>query len=154
MSVTVLIQNASSDNDVPNVAQVEKWANAALVNQEQDLEVGLRIVNEDEGRALNQQWRNKDYATNVLSFPLGEPISEAPELLGDLVICAPIVSREAKEQGKETEAHWAHLVVHGMLHLQGYDHEQEKEAEEMETLEITILDKIGYANPYEITLNA
>ena len=99
---------------------------------------------------LNQEWRKKNEATNVLSFPVGEKIEQAPDLLGDIVICAPIVEQEAKEQGKNNEAHWAHLIIHGMLHLQGYDHETNEEASIMESREIQILKNIGYENPYKV----
>jgi probable rRNA maturation factor len=103
-------------------------------------------VDEAEGRALNLAYRNKDYATNVLTFT----ITETPHLLGDIVICAPIVASEAAEQGKTVAAHYAHLTVHGVLHLHGYDHEIEAQAELMEAIEIQILAKLGYANPYLI----
>lgn len=154
MALEVVVQNASSEATVPDPKLIQHWASAALSEPQQEVEISLRIVDEEEGRSLNHTWRNKDYPTNVLSFPVGEPIEQAPGLLGDMVICAPIVAREANEQGKTIEAHWAHLVVHGMLHLQGYDHEQQDEAEKMEALEISILDKIGYANPYEPSLKS
>jgi probable rRNA maturation factor len=113
-------------------------------------------VGEAEGRALNRDYRGKDYATNVLTFAYaeGEALPGLPEeggdvpLAGDLVLCVPVVVREAAAQGKTLEAHFAHLVVHGMLHLQGYDHENETEASEMEALETSILRELGYANPY------
>ena len=104
-------------------------------------------MDEDEGRALNLAYRGKDYATNVLTFPL----SETPHLMGDIVICAPVVIKEAAEQNKLIEAHFAHLTVHGVLHLHGYDHEDAHQAELMESIEIQILTKLGYANPYLIT---
>jgi probable rRNA maturation factor len=106
-------------------------------------ELTLRITNEAESRALNHRYRGRDYATNVLSFPYQEP-----GMLGDLVLCAPVVAREAKAQGKPLRAHWAHLVIHGCLHLLGYDHEQSQAAEKMEKLEIRILRNLGFANPY------
>lgn len=108
-------------------------------------EIAVRIVGEDEGRALNKQYRRKDYATNVLTFDyLREPV-----VMGDLVLCGPVVEREAKEQGKSLEEHYAHLLVHGTLHAQGYDHEtNERDALEMEALEVLLLQALGYPNPY------
>ncbi|HQM87790.1 MAG TPA: rRNA maturation RNase YbeY, partial [Methylotenera sp.] len=112
-----------------------------------DTEVTIRIVDEDEGRALNNTYRGKDYATNVLTFP----ITETPHLMGDIVMCAPVVATEALAQHKSIEAHYAHLTVHGILHLHGYDHEIAAQAELMESLETAIISKLGYANPYLIT---
>ena len=152
MSFNIDIQNVSSTKSLPADKIIENWAKQALDRQHKDAEITLRIVDEEEGKQLNKNWRNKDYATNVLSFPVGEVIKQAPKLLGDIVICAPVVEREAREQKKELIAHWAHLIIHGILHLQGYDHEVEEEAEKMESLEINILKKIGYANPYETEL--
>ena len=115
-----------------------------------DAEICLRIVDIDEGQYLNKEWRSKDTATNVLSFPVGESIEHAPNLLGDIVICAPIVEQEAEQQQKDSDAHWAHLIIHGILHLQGYDHMTTEEATVMEEKEIQILKETGYANPYEV----
>ena len=138
------IQYVSEANNLPNASQFRKWAKAAL---RVDTEATIRIVDEDEGRALNKQYRGKDYATNVLTFPL----TEEPHLMGDIVICAPVVTKEAAEQLKSLEAHFAHLTVHGVLHLHGYDHEDMHQAELMESIEIQILAKLGYANPYLMT---
>jgi probable rRNA maturation factor len=138
------LQNATTVVDIPTKNIFKKWAKAAL---RVDTEVTIRLVDEAEGRALNLAYRGKDYATNVLTFPL----AETPHLMGDIVICAPIVASEAAEQGKTVEAHFAHLTVHGILHLHGYDHETEPQAELMESIEIQILSKLGYANPYLIT---
>ncbi|MFN4236390.1 MULTISPECIES: rRNA maturation RNase YbeY [Vogesella] len=126
-----------------------RWCQAALQRQHQHAQVSLLVVDEAEGRQLNHDYRGKDYATNVLSFALneGDTVAGMP-LFGDLVFCAPVVAREAAEQGKTLEAHYAHLTVHGMLHLQGFDHEQDDEAEVMEALETVILAKLGYADPY------
>ena len=135
------VQIASALANIPTKAQFKKWAKAAL---RVDTEVTIRIVDEDEGRALNSIYRGKDYATNVLTFPL----TEEPHLMGDIVLCAPIVAAEATAQHKSLESHFAHLTVHGVLHLHGYDHETEPQAELMEGLEISILAKLGYANPY------
>lgn len=141
------IQFASEDKNLPSASQFRKWAKAAL---RVDAEVTIRIVDEAEGRALNHTYRNKDYATNVLTFPL----TEEPYLMGDIIICAPVVTKEAQEQHKDLEAHYAHLTVHGILHLHGYDHENEAQAELMEGLETAIVTKLGYASPYLITEGA
>lgn len=150
MSSNIDIENVSSINSIPDEKLIIKWAKMALGKQNKNAEVCIRIVDLDEGQYLNKEWRNKDAATNVLSFPIGEPIEHAPNLLGDIVICAPIAEQEAKQQKKETEAHWAHLIIHGMLHLQGYDHISDDEAAVMEKKEIHILKETGYANPYEV----
>jgi probable rRNA maturation factor len=140
----IFIQIASKMAEIPSKNLFKKWAKVAL---RVDTEVTIRLVDETEGRALNLAYRGKDYATNVLTFPL----AETPHLMGDIVICAPIVALEAREQNKSLAAHFAHLTVHGILHLHGYDHEKEAEAELMEAIEIQILSKLGYANPYLIT---
>ena len=145
--LAISIQIASQLANTPTNAQFKKWAKAAL---RVDTEVAIRIVDEAEGRALNLAYRGKDYATNVLTFPL----IETPHLMGDIVICAPVVAAEAVTQNKPLEAHFAHLTVHGMLHLGGFDHETEAQAELMEAIEIQILAKLGYANPYLITEDA
>ena len=137
------VQYATEDDQLPSAAQFGKWARAAL---RVDTEVTLRIVDETEGRALNRDYRGKDYATNVLTFPL----VEEPVLMGDIVLCAPVVAAEAKAQNKPLHAHYAHLTVHGILHLHGYDHETEADAEAMEARERGILDALGVADPYEI----
>ena len=141
------VQYAVKPDNVPTRAQLKKWALAAL---EEDAEVALRIVGESEGRELNRDYRDKDYATNVLTFPL----TDDPVLMGDIVLCHPVVEKEAQEQNKSLEAHYAHLVVHGMLHLQGYDHVTDEEAEVMEALETQIVTKFGYADPYLIEKEA
>lgn len=126
----------------PASALIRRWALAALRG---DAEVTVRLVGEAEGRRLNRDYRGKDYATNVLTFVY----DESEQLLaGDLVLCVPVVAREAAEQGKPLEAHFAHLIVHGMLHLQGFDHEAPAEAEEMEARETRLLATLGYPNPY------
>ncbi len=149
MSEMIEIQKASVLKSIPEDDLMIKWAEHALDKQHQQAEITVRIVDEDEGLALNKTWRKKNYATNVLSFPVGELLEQAPNLLGDIVVCAPVVEQEARDQGKNFDAHWAHLIVHGVLHLQGYDHVTDKQAGEMESLEIQILKNIGYANPYE-----
>ena len=130
----------------------KRWAEAALEPDSPDMEVVIRLVEEAEGRALNHAYRGKDYATNVLSFVYDEDtVGERESIVaqGDLVLCVPVVRREAEAQGKSLEAHFAHLVVHGMLHLQGHDHEWPNEASVMEEREVEILAGLGYDNPYD-----
>lgn len=146
--VRVTLQNATQGLKVPTQAQFKRWITAVLTDRRESAEVSIRIVDEGEGATLNRTWRNKDYATNVLSFPAELPPEINSSLLGDLVICAPVVRREAEAQGKRLEAHWAHLVVHGTLHLLGFDHEEEAEAQQMEALETAILAGLGYPDPY------
>ena len=145
---TVSVDNASREPGVPGEAELARWAAAALAGRREAAELAIRIVDEAESAALNSTYRHKQGATNVLSFPAELPAGVPLAVLGDLVICAPVVAREAREQGKPAEAHWAHLVVHGCLHLIGYDHERETEAEEMESLERGILAGMGYPDPY------
>ena len=145
---TVSVDNASREAGVPAEAELAGWATAALAGRRAGAELTIRIVDEAEGAELNATYRHKQGATNVLSFPAGLPPGVPLALLGDLVICAPVVAREAREQGKPAEAHWAHLVVHGCLHLLGYDHEDEVQAQEMESLERAILSDMGYPDPY------
>lgn len=132
----------------PSEADFRRWCELALRQRSGDSELTIRLVDEEEGRELNRTWRHKDYATNVLSFPADVPdeFLDIP-LLGDLVICVPVVEREAAEQGKTPEAHWAHLVIHGCLHLLGYDHIEDAEAEEMEGLERELLAELGHPDP-------
>ncbi|MGD9872149.1 MAG: rRNA maturation RNase YbeY [Thauera sp.] len=149
------VQKAVDGEDKANAPKknhIRRWAQAALAR---DAAVTVRLVDETEGRELNRDYRGKDYATNVLTFSYAEgedlpgmPAPGAGVLAGDLVLCVPVVMREAAEQGKTPEAHFAHLVVHGMLHLQGFDHENEVEAAEMEMRETEILCGLGYADPY------
>lgn len=143
-NIQLNLQVASDASNIPIKAQFRKWAKAAL---RVDTEVTIRIVDEVEGRALNLAYRGKDYATNVLTFPL----AEEPHLMGDIIICAPVVATEAKTQNKSIEAHYAHLTVHGVLHLHGYDHEIDEQAALMESIEVTTLLQLGYPNPYLIT---
>jgi probable rRNA maturation factor len=136
--------------EVPDVAMFERWARAAVAEADDRprAELSVRVVDLDEGQALNARWRDRDGPTNVLSFPADLPAELGIPLLGDLVICAPVVVREAAEQGKTEADHWGHLVVHGVLHLCGHDHEIEAEAEVMEALERRILAGLGIADPY------
>ncbi len=135
---------------LPSSASFRRWAEAALrgAKRRKPAELAIRIVDADEGRALNRDYRDKDYATNVLSFPVELPPGVQSPLIGDLAICAPVVQREAAEQGKPPRNHWAHLTVHGVLHLLGYDHIDERDAETMEALEIRVLADLGIPDPY------
>lgn len=139
--LNLAVQYALSARGLPSRAQFRKWTRAALAH---DAVVTLRLVGQEEGRVLNCSYRNKDYATNVLTFVFRD---HAP-FEGDLALCAPVVAREARTQRKTLAAHYAHLTVHGMLHLQGYDHETDADAQVMEQRETQILAKLGYADPY------
>jgi probable rRNA maturation factor len=135
---------------VPAPPSFRRWIAAALSDAglRGRAELSIRVVGLREGRALNRQYRGKDYATNVLSFPVELPRGVASPLLGDLVICAPVVAREAREQHKAPRDHYAHLTVHGVLHLLGFGHQNERDATRMETLETRILATLGIADPY------
>ncbi|ADJ27307.1 rRNA maturation RNase YbeY [Nitrosococcus watsonii] len=151
MSIAVQIQYAVPRINAPLQADFQRWVEAALLNQSKAGEVTIRVTDENEAAELNRRYRRKEGATNILSFPFEIP-SCVPfdiPLLGDLIICAPVVAREALEQAKKEQDHWAHLVVHGVLHLLGFDHQQEVEAQQMEALEVTILESLGYSDPYE-----
>ena len=136
------VQYCGANDALPSRQRMRSWAKAALLT---DAKITLRLVGAREGRTLNRDFRGKDHATNVLTFayPDIEPLS------GDIVLCAPVIAKEARAQRKPIEAHYAHLVVHGMLHLQGYDHENNNDARVMETLEAEIVVKLGYADPYK-----
>ena len=136
------------ETGLPTVEQIEQWATAAVQPQSDEVEMTVRIVDEAESHALNLNYRGKDRPTNVLSFPFECPDEVELPLLGDLVICRQVVEREAQEQDKPVMAHWAHMVVHGSLHLLGYDHIEDDEAEEMESLETQIMTGLGFADPY------
>ena len=154
--LSVRIQRASASADLPEDDELRAWAAAALADLDHAAEITLRLVDEAESRQLNARYRQQDKPTNVLSFPAGSDetlkrlLSEAgePVPLGDLVICAPVVAREASEQGKASPHHWAHMVVHGALHLAGFDHQTPGEAEEMEARERQVLNGLGYPDPY------
>lgn len=135
---------------LPDENMIQQWAEVALLTQA-DAQLGIRIVDEAESQMLNHDYRGKDKPTNVLSFPMQLPEELELSLLGDLAICAPVVAREAEQQDKSLPAHWAHMVIHGVLHLQGFDHIVDGEAEEMEALEIRLLKQLGFANPYGTT---
>lgn len=150
MKLVLDVQRISQHEDIPSDDQLRKWSQAALEEAFNAVELTLRIVDVDEMTALNATYRHKEGPTNVLSFPFEQPadVELGITLLGDIVICTEVVLREAKEQNKTLEAHWAHLVVHGCLHLLGYDHIDDADAEKMETLEVSILTKMGFKNPY------
>ena len=136
------------ESGLPTAEQIEQWATAAVKPQSDEVEMTVRIVDEAESHALNLNYRGKDRPTNVLSFPFECPDEVELPLLGDLVMCRQVVEREAQEQEKPLMAHWAHMVVHGSLHLLGYDHIEDDEAEEMESLETQIMTELGFADPY------
>ena len=134
---------------IPAATSFRRWVAAALDGRIRRADLAIRLVDNKEGRALNRHYRGKDYATNVLSFPAELPEGVKLPLLGDLVICVPVVAREAREQGKQLNDHYAHLTVHGALHLLGWDHEDERDAECMEKLEREILAGLGIEDPYD-----
>ena len=151
MDVTVELLNGCSEKELPSHEDFQRWTEAALSALDVDegrLELSIRLIDEAESAHLNERFRYQKGPANVLSFPFSAN-GEAPvELLGDLAICAPLVSREAAAQNKPVQAHWAHLTVHGVLHLHGYQHEDEKSAAAMENLEIHVLRALGYEDPY------
>ena len=156
--VDVAVQIATDRRGVPHARSLAQWARLAYAagdatRMSSPVDLTIRVVGVAESRRLNRQWRSKDKPTNVLSFPAvsgptAYSLQPTASLLGDLAICAPVVSREAREQGKEARAHWAHMVIHGVLHLLGYDHENDRDARSMESIEIRILEQLGYSNPY------
>ena len=160
-NVVVAVQYVSDEPDLPDEQRLAEWVNTALQYQDNTylpanerlkfnstLELTIRIVDEAESQRLNETWRKQTGPTNVLSFPFTNPPGITLPLLGDMVICAPLVIREAEQQQKSLDAHWAHLVIHGTLHLLGYDHLDEVQAQQMEQLEIQALHYLGYPNPY------
>jgi probable rRNA maturation factor len=142
------IQTVSQSKQLPKQEHFQLWVDAVLNDATQESEVVIRIVDEEEMTQFNQQYRKKTGSTNILSFPFEIPDGVDSDLLGDLLVCAPVVEKESKQQNKELEHHWAHLIVHGTLHLLGHDHIDDAEAEEMEALEIKILKTIKIENPY------
>jgi probable rRNA maturation factor len=152
MKLDLDIDVAEGLEGVPEPDQFERWLSVTLskVRADRDAEISIMVVSEAVSRELNHQYRSKDKPTNVLSFPADIPDYVESNLLGDLVICAPVVIREASEQNKPLEHHWAHLTIHGCLHLLGYDHIDEADAEVMEQLEIQLLAELDIPNPYEI----
>jgi len=147
--LALAVQNACAQGWVPAEKNVRRWARAALADSGRErVELTVRVVDDAEGAELNRRYRHKAGPTNVLSFPFQDPPGVRTSMIGDLVVCAPVVEREAREQGKSLDAHWAHMVVHGVLHLCGHDHEEHAQAERMESLETRILDALGYPDPY------
>ena len=158
MAVYLDYQNAfePSNNEsgqaqfIPDEQQCLQWLDYVLPQFQKEAEITIRLTDVQESQQLNFEYRGKDKPTNVLSFPFEAPEHVELPLLGDLVICVPVVNKEAAEQNKTNQAHWCHMIVHGCLHLLGYDHIEEAEAEEMEQLEIELLEKLGFSNPYII----
>ncbi len=159
MILNVELQWGIAEQKLPTIEQCKSWVLASLVGKQKQIpiELTIRVVDEVESRTLNRDYRGKDQPTNVLSFPFENPlgldlvnIDNNLSYLGDLAICASVVKRETKEQHKTEISYWAHMIVHGTLHLQGFDHIEEVEAEQMEALEVEILQKLGYKNPYFI----
>ncbi|KJG55718.1 metal-binding heat shock protein [Photobacterium kishitanii] len=149
MAIYLDLQLATADEaGLPTEAEFQQWLDAAVTPFQTDAEVTIRLVDEQESHALNLEYRGKDRPTNVLSFPFEAPSGIEIDLLGDLIICRQVVEAEALEQQKPLNAHWAHMVVHGSLHLLGYDHIEDDEAEEMETLETEIMQNMGFVDPY------
>jgi probable rRNA maturation factor len=142
------IQTIINSNGQPDQEHIQCWVDAALDGLDQDTEIVVRIVDEQESAELNEQYRHKSGPTNILSFPVDLPEGIELDLLGDLVVCAPVLEREALEQHKALADHWAHIIVHGVLHLLGYDHIDETQAELMESKEISILNTLNIQNPY------
>ncbi len=149
MNLELEIQHCSEAPDIPSEAHFRHWAKVLLEGRRERAELVLRLVDEEESRQLNLRYRGKDAPTNVLSFPFEAPPQVSTDLLGDLVICAPVVAREAQQQKKVLEHHWAHMLVHGGLHLLGHDHQNDREAEQMEALEVQILARLGLPDPYQ-----
>lgn len=148
MSVVVDIQYAIRSDDDPNPGLLQTWVEAAM-GLETEAELVIRVVDQAESTRFNQTYRGIPGPTNVLSFPFEPPPQIKTAYLGDLLICSPLVSKEAHEQGKSIDSHWAHLVIHGVLHLQGYDHQAADEAARMEAYESEIMARLGFPNPYE-----
>ena len=148
------IQTVHQASNLPDEQQIQGWVEAALQNHPSDTEIVVRIVDEQESAELNQQYRHKSGPTNILSFPVELPDGIELDLLGDLVICAPVLEKEALAQQKVLADHWAHIIIHGVLHLLGYDHIEDDDAEFMESKEIAILNTLTIANPYEQDNNA
>lgn len=149
MTVSVFVENRAGRKGVPLRRSFQQWIDAIPeLRKRRAAEVAIVVVDADEGRDFNQRFRHRDYATNVLSFPYERLPGDRSGLLGDLVVCAPVVAREAREQGKNARDHYAHMTIHGVLHLLGHDHENDKDAQRMEALETRILAGLGIADPY------
>ena len=150
MNLSIDIQKACASEDSPDEDSIKRWVSAAIRDERDECELSIRIVDELESADFNQRYRGKSGATNVLSFPFDAVTPEPLPILGDLVICAPVLVREAAEQQKTTTAHWAHIVIHGVLHLLGYDHIEDQDAEQMESLETEIMLVLDFPPPYRI----
>ncbi len=154
MTALVEVQWAVEGEGLPSEQDIQNWVEAVLMQEphgnSSDVELTVRITSEEEVAELNQQYRQKQGSTNVLSFPVDDELPLEVPLLGDLIICAAVVEREAKQQNKTLLSHWAHMVVHGTLHLLGYDHIEADQAEIMEQKEIAVLQGLGFSNPYEV----
>jgi len=146
---SVEIQTIFTSAGQPDEQQIQLWVDTALEEIERDTEIVVRIVDESESAELNEQYRHKQGATNILSFPVEIPEGIDLNLLGDLVICAPVLEQEALQQNKILAHHWAHIIMHGVLHLLGYDHLDDQQAEKMESKEIALLQKLNIPNPYQ-----
>ena len=141
------VQYGCRNRDYPSASTIKHWVRTSLQGQRPCAELTVRIVGRAEGAKLNERWRKQQGPTNVLSFPSGATPRE-PALLGDIIVCAPVVKLEAAQQNKDLSAHWAHMIVHGVLHLLGFDHTRPRDASKMEAQEIRILQDLGYTNPY------
>ena len=150
MNLSIDIQKACASEDSPDEDSIKRWVSAAIRDERDECELSIRIVDEQESADFNQRYRGKSGATNVLSFPFDAVTPEPLPILGDLVICAPVLVREAAEQQKTITAHWAHIVIHGVLHLLGYDHIEDQDAEQMESLETEIMLILDFPPPYRI----
>ncbi len=148
MSIDLYIQRIIEQQEQPSDAEILKWVKTAIGAHRSEVEMTIRITDKHEIQYLNHEYRQKNKPTNVLAFPLEQHEDLPIPLLGDLVVCAEVIEEEAKEQNKDMIAHWAHIIIHGTLHLLGYDHIEDKEAEEMESLETTLMQQLGYNNPY------
>ena len=148
MSTGVAVQRACAASGVPPPAKLVQWAEAALAGRSEGAQMTVRVVDEEEGVVLNERYRRRAGPTNVLAFPFDAPELPSLRILGDVVVCAPVAAREAREHAKRLDAHWAHLVVHGTLHLLGYDHDEPDSAQAMEAAEIEGLHSLGYPDPY------
>ncbi len=150
MSVDVVVQNASASTDVPSSEDISYWVQVTLHDKQKvKSELTVRVVDENEITELNRLYRGKDKVTNVLSFPFTDPPQTKTNILGDVVVCAPVIKRQAQEQDKVEAAYWAHIIVHGVLHLCGYDHQEEAHAQQMEQLETNVLTRLGFPAPYQ-----
>ena len=155
MEIILDLQNVVDSKQIPDLSKMKKWVSKTLENLNANFnqpEITIRVVSLAESQELNHQYRDKNQPTNVLSFPFEVPemipVEDFAEFLGDLVVCEDIIVQEAKEQKKSLESHWAHMIIHGLLHLVGFDHITAKDAEEMEGIEVKVLAELGFANPY------